>query len=187
VFAKLPVRSGATYQDTQLDSFLGDSALLLHARGNCQVKFDELPPSLQEFFHRGGLQAKAAAASRAAAANVPARPRSRPATEIPRPTATAAPLPAEPRPEPPPSDVDNIIAEYLRQLTTSRNTINVKTQSAVFDELAWAWKVECEYSYYATDSRSAGGKRIEGRGYAWFRDKLIVRWRHIVPPRSAFD
>ncbi len=63
----------------------------------------------------------------------------------------------------------------------------VKTKAPVFDEIVWAWKVRCEYSYHESSERSAGGRRLKGSAYAWFRDESLVKWRDIVPPRSMFD
>jgi hypothetical protein len=188
-FAVLTLSSGLTYREVALDSFDGESFMFSHAKGIGQDRFEELPPVLQALFYFDMDKVQADRAQRAAAAQaqVQAARQQIEAAAAQQARATAAKSAvAASRPEPPPANVDDLIVERLRRYTTSPNTILVKTKSPVFDETVGAWKVEFDYSFYKTDGRSAGGHRIEGTSYAWFRDKLLVRWRDIVPPRSPY-
>ena len=185
MFETLPVGAGITLKDAVLDTFDLDSVMILHARGVTQVAVADLPPVLQGFFYFDPH--KIAQTKERQNAEVEWRAQ--------RATANRAPRPVPDRPEPqyagdrpgqPPSNVDDLITERLRQYTASPGTIVVKTQSPVFDNYYDAWKVEFEYTMYYSDGRTPGGRRIEGTSYAWFRDKLMVRWRDITPPRSPY-
>jgi len=188
-FDVLPIRDGTMLKEVAFDTSTIDSILILHAQGISHVKINDLPPVLQGFLHFDPAQARAARARREAENLNRIRAAQREAaaqTAVSREPARAESSGYGSRPEAPPANVDDLIGERLRQYTTSPGTIIVKTKPAVYDDYYTAWKVEFEYSFYYSDGRSTGGRRVEGTSYAWFRDKLLVRWRDITPPRSPY-
>jgi hypothetical protein len=189
-FGVLPLHPGQTCSNAILDTISADSVMISHARGINQVAFEDLPPVLVRVLHFDPQAAQASRQQRAVESQQRQQQRERAARFAarqeaqPRATQVAA---TGPRPGEPSSNVDDIISEHLRRNTSSPSTILVKTSAATFDDLVWAWRVECEYSYEYSRRHSPGGQRVEGKSYAWFRDKLLVRWRDIVPPRSPYQ
>jgi hypothetical protein len=188
-FDVLPIHTSQLCTNAVLDTISADSVMIVHARGISQVAYDDLPPVLVQVLQFDPRAAQVAKERRAAENQQRQQQRVMAARSAERQEVQARATQAAAyasRPGAPPSNADDIISEYLRRNTTSPNTIIVRAGSATFDDLVWAWRVECDYSYENSRRWSQAGGRVEGKAYAWFRDKLLVNWRDIVPPRSPY-